>query len=170
MAGYCGVNDIDTGNVRVPRMFGNDETATKQRFIDQAADDINAAIGQVYVLPLSLGEGTPDALLLKKINRMLASGNLLLAAAAPGEDTVLHNYGYWQVKEAQKALALIIEGTILLSATKVPPDPETIKRVTGPAIINKDTASFVDGFYGSTGTQYPNGQSPWVPGRPINGV
>ena len=164
MAGYCSIGDINIGAVRMPRMLGNDENTTNQVFIDQAADDINAALGQVYKLPLNLEAGSPDALLLKKINRMLASGNILLAAASGAEDTTLHSYGYWNVKEAQKALQLIITGEITLSAALKDPDPKDFAKVTGPAIINKDDASFVDGFYGSHGSQYPNGQSrpfPW---------
>lgn len=140
---YCEVGDIDLGTFTVPRFM----TVASQ--IESASDEIDAAIGQVYQLPLNIPVGSPDAFLLKKVNSFLTKGRIILAAANGGEDSRLHNHGIYLVREAEKVISGIVSGAIKLESGTLLPT-ETVK--FGEFILNKDEDSFVEGFYGSAGT------------------
>lgn len=141
---YCEPNDITLGAIPVPRFM------TIEDQINKASDEIDASVGQVYTLPLNLPLGSPDALLLKKVNSFLATGRLILSAAGGGEDTRLHNYGIYLVREAEKILSSIASGaTILENAAQIVRDNEA---KFAEFVQNKDEQSFVEGFYSSSGT------------------
>lgn len=141
---YCEPTDVVLGNIPVPRFM------TIEDQVNKASDEIDATVGQVYTLPLNLSLGSPDALLLKKVNSDLAAGRIILSAAGGGEDTRLHNYGIYLVREAQKTLSSILSGaTILETATKIVRENEA---KFSEFVQNKDSQSFVEGFYSSNGT------------------
>ena len=88
---YSEVGDLLIGDMPVGVL------TSKQKFVDDATNEIDSYIGVRYVTPLSLADtdpstGWPNAiprhvrLHISRINNHLASGRLILAVAAGGED------------------------------------------------------------------------------------
>lgn len=163
---YSEVSDLLTGDI--PLGAGVDA----QKYVDQAADDMDAKLGWIYEVPIDL-DGDPLAdppvaplpnhqiLLLKGINNKLASGRLILTLDISGEDKSLHAYGHFLIKEANAELLLLANGTLDLSAPRVPqPDETTINRV--PGVVNLDEESLLTPFVKTV-----HGGVPWyaVPGE-----
>lgn len=146
MSAYCAPSDVSTGNVPLPRKLGS-ESVVKQHYIEKAADDIDGKLGAIFELPLAYEEGSFEALWLKRVNKYLAIGQLVIDAAAGGEDTQLHAYGFHHLREANKALDDALAGKVFLSFNKREGDPSDSD--TGPSILNKEPASYVDSFYQS---------------------
>lgn len=133
----------------------------KQKFIDQAAEDIDAKLGWIYELPIKLalpeGELRPadpdnwtrlplhEQLLLKGINNKLASGRLILTIDVAGEDSKLQAYGYFLVQEANAELMALANGEIYLSAIRYDPGDQVIRDVI-PSVKNQDEESLLLGF------------------------
>jgi hypothetical protein len=129
-----------------------------QAYFDDAADEIDAAIGLVYETPVTVAADggslpRPVSLILKRINRYLASGRYIMAVASAGEDSGVHAYGMSLVREAQAALAQIAEGGNELDA-KRHNNPDQARRA--PGILNKDSRSNVDDFYDAYTSNQPN--------------
>lgn len=126
----------------------------KQKFVDDAADEMDSKLGWLYSLPLSpegvepLGtwEDLPahQVLTLKQINNRLASGRLILAIALPGEQNTLHAYGYSLVQQALADLMQLANGVVELDANKLAPASEFTSRA--PSITNPDSESLLAGF------------------------
>lgn len=118
-------------------------------FIEDAADEIDAALGWTYQTPFDItpsgAMAEPAKILIKRISNYLASGRAILAVDAGGEDTALHAYGLRLVNEGLGWLQQIATGQVPLINAPVLPgqEPET----TGPVIVNYDEASAVDAFY-----------------------
>lgn len=146
MTAYCATADLLTGNIPTPAALSPD------KYVQDAADEIDSKIGFVYETPVNIADDPanpvvrPVRLLLKRINVMLASGRLLMAAAASGEDKTLHAYAKSLVDNAELALEAIFDGTILLEGA-VELNPPTDASHRGPLIASKDTSSAVDDFY-----------------------
>lgn len=143
---YCAPEDVFLGDLDVPRYTSVEE------WVQRAADEINATIGQVYRLPLDLNTANPanaaDLLLLKKINSYLATGRIILSSAAGGEDNQIHAYGKHLIDAALRELALIRNGSSVIEAGVQIDSSKT----RGPLISNRDAVSYVDEFFGSNGT------------------
>jgi len=150
MTAYSAVTDLLTGNIPVPAYL------TPQKFVDDAADEIDSKIGFLYQTPIDIvteydpesptSVPRPARLLLKRINNFLASGRLLLAAAAGQEDSQLHAYGWSLIQEATAALNQIASGEIPIEgAVKV--DTGDAAAVTAIIINNLDPESSVEAFY-----------------------
>lgn len=142
---YCEASDLLTGNIPAPSGMDLDKV------VQDAADEIDSQIGFVYETPVDLTQTTPAPLprpvklLMKRINVFLATGRLILAVDANGEDEQLHAYGLSLVREAQASLAAIAKGTITLEG--VPVLAGGVPEVTGPMLYNKDIESNVEAFY-----------------------
>lgn len=123
-----------------------------QKYIDLAAEQIDAKIGWVYELPLhpAGGVGTwqdlpeHEQLLLKGINNGLASGSLLIALDQGGEQTTVHAYGLWLIQQAQADLMYLANGEIQISA-ELFDVPDTVPNRV-PGVINYDEESLLLGF------------------------
>jgi hypothetical protein len=143
MAGYSATTDLLTGDLPLPSYV------SPQKFVDDAADEINSKIGFLYQVPVDLNAEavkTPVKLLLKRINNFLASGRLIMMLTQSQEDTRLHAYGYSLVADATAALAQIASGELVLELPK-PAGSETEIAVTAPLIYNQDAESAVEAFY-----------------------
>lgn len=144
MTAYSAITDLLTGNIPTPASLD------PQKFVDDAADEIDSKIGFLYQTPIDVS-GTslvprPARLLLKRINNFLASGRLLMAAAAAQEDSQLHAYAWSLVQEATAAVNQIADGTIPLEgATKL--DTGDSGAVTAVIINNLDSESNVEAYY-----------------------
>jgi len=142
---YSEKEDLLIGDIRLSPQYGD---GTK--FVELAADDMDAQLGHVYltpiVIPEDIPENRPSILLLKRINNCLASGRLIMDMALGGEDTVLNAYG---LKLYNEGIALLTElcgaDYTLVGAGKIP--SEDARENTGPQIVNEDATSLVEGFY-----------------------
>lgn len=138
---YSAVEDLLTGDIPTPAQLD------PGKFVQDAADEIDSKIGFRYATPVNLAQlKRPAQLLLKRLNNILASGRLLLAATASGEQNELHAYAASLITEAQIALQQIVDGQILLQDADLA-DPNAQVLVTTPLIGNKDSESNVEAFY-----------------------
>lgn len=141
---YATSADLLTGNIPTPAYLDKD------KFVADAADEIDSKIGFVYETPIDVSDTSevvrPAKLLLKRINVFLATGRLLMAAASAGEDKNLHAYANKMVNDALAALDAIFSGEIYIEgAVEInPPDADHVK---GPRWYNPDVESAVDAFY-----------------------
>lgn len=138
VAPYCTTSDLFVGeSVMLP------ETLDLDHEIASAADEMDAFLGFVYVLPFV---GLPDyqVKLLKSINMKIASGRILLQLYGDGEGTVLHAYGLRLLSEGQDLLMKLANGEVDLAAERVV--ATTLDAVRGPAVKNADEESAVDIF------------------------
>lgn len=143
MVAYSSTNDLLTGNVPTP------VSLDPQKFVDDAANEIDSKIGFIYETPVDMSLTSPVSrpamLLIQRISNFLASGRLLLAASAGQEDSQVHAYGWQLVKDATASLDAIAKGEIPLDGA--PKLPVADQKVTAPLISNKDAESNVDAFY-----------------------
>jgi hypothetical protein len=144
MATYSEVGDLLNGNIPLP------DYVDKQKFVQDAADEIDSKIGFIYVTPIDISDSSdvprPARLLLKRINNFLATGRLLMAVDAGGEDDRLHAYGWSLVQEATVALSQIASGEIYLKGA----DPVNVGEdaiITSIIVNNLDVESNVEAFY-----------------------
>jgi hypothetical protein len=140
MSSYCETEDLLLGNVPIP--------TTAAKYVQDAADEMDSRLGLRYVTPVILDGNVPaqrpGVLLLKRINTWLASGRLLMALDAAGEDDQVHQYADRLVREAMAALKMIEDGEILLPGAE-PVNP-TESRTTGPVASWGDDASPVEEY------------------------
>lgn len=159
---YCTINDLLIGSLPIS------ELVDKETFVDDAADEIDAALGEIYVVPIT---GSPLShhaeVLLKKINSHLATGRLITVLAIGAEDTSVQAYGLMLINEAMALLMRIAAGQIKLTgATTQEPDHGND---TGPGIRNRDQYSSVESFEDAFMRPYVGGvplPAPiWAPGE-----
>ncbi len=150
---YCTTDDVAVGDITLPRHLGAPAVA-KQKAIENAADEIAAAIGRVYKLPYNPSPDTSEHLLLKKVNWYIATGRLVAAAAANASDDQMNAFAMYHLREAQKVLDAIVSGEIKLrGADDLEKTDKELKLTTSPIVGNvyeEDTAiGRVTQFYGS---------------------
>lgn len=148
---YCDETDLLVGNIPTPAYID------KTKFVNDAADEMDSYLGLRYVTPIILNEADPEMrpsyLLLKRVNAHLATGRLILAAAAGSEDDNLHAYGQSMVNESLKTLAYLADlgNPAITGATTLEGVGE---HEVGFLVKNADTGSFVDAFYEVTNPTY----------------
>lgn len=148
-------------------------SVNKQKYVNDAADEVDSIIGVRYATPLDVSDtGTIPRyarLFIKRVANNLATGRLILAVAAGGEDNQIHAYGWSLIQTSLDALKQIADGTYDIVGAD-PADPDATTRVTGPAIAGGDATSGVDAFYGLVSVYQPPGPVPllvgprWEPG------
>ena len=112
------------------------DTINPQTFVDAAADEIDARVGNLYALPL-VGLAPHQLLMLKKISNNLATGRLVMATNIGHEDGAVHAYAQSLIDEANRFLSMIENGMYALGADKITGDEQS--RL--PATINRDAES-----------------------------
>jgi phage gp36-like protein len=171
---YSTVDDLLLGDMPVAVGF------SKQKFVNDAADELDSVVGRRYKTPLNVADDSPlprhARLFVKRIANHIASGRLILALAAGGEDQALHAYGWSLVKGALDALEQIACGDYEIPGAEPLPGTSEEAKNAGPTVKNVDATSGVEAFYGDPrGQSYPPGalgvdpypiiQGPvWVPG------
>jgi hypothetical protein len=141
---YCAEADMRTGDLRVPSY------TTKAQYIQNAAEEIDTALGHLYVTPFIISNtpaNRPTILFLKKVNWLLASGRFVLDVAAAGEQDNLHAYGKRMLDEAMKMLEDAALKKVTLPGTTPLAVPQGQEDYTGPHISNEDSESLVEAFY-----------------------
>lgn len=140
---YSEVGDMLTGNIPVG-------STSAQKYVNDAADEIDSVIGNLYVTPLDMSDPSPlsrpSRLLLKRISNFLASGRLMFATSAGGEDDQLHAYARYLVETATATLMRIANGEIFLDGA-IKEDIDGESGSPGPLISNVDFESNVEAFY-----------------------
>ena len=141
---YCEIVDLLIGDLPTSLAL------SPQKYVNDAADEIDSKIGFVYETPIPVDTFDPTprpvVLLLKRLNAHLATGRMILAATIIAEDEQLNAYGKRMVEDAELTLVHISTGQLLLdgvltSGLSALPAPHV------PMIMNKDTESAVDAFY-----------------------
>lgn len=150
MAAYCTDNDLlISSNLPIPSGM------SKVKYVQDAADEINLRLAQRYSVPVVFGTVEEQAkyaatsLLLKQLNTHLATGRLVMAMDARGENESLHAYGASLVAGALELIKQILAGEINLEGAKpVNGDAATDVGTSRPMISNLDPFSQVEAFYG----------------------
>jgi len=151
---YCAVEDLVVGNVPLP------STVDVATYIISAADEIDVKLGSVYATPIIPDELVSNSriaiLTLKNINAHLASGRLLTALTAGGEDTEVHAYGLMLIRNSLDALKALATGSPeLYGAPKLDTFSEGKRR---GGVYNVDAFSAVEAFNTMTS---PTGLMPY---------
>lgn len=152
MSAYCVASDLMLGPLGVE----GDETPrwlNVEKEIEKAAGEIDSVLGRVYKLPLVLPEGSADQQMLNKLNRFIASGRILMAAASAQEADSVHQYARYLISSAEKALQGFVDGTLFLD-NQTPSSSATQDYPSGPEIFLSDEGSFVKSFYGTGEAQF----------------
>ena len=144
--GYCGLNDLLIGDLLLP------EEISKKAYIESAALEIDSRIGSLYAVPVVIA---PDKVvqyqatisMLKSINARLASGRILMAAAATLELNVVHAYANSLVREAMSDLEDIRERKYILQGADANSNPSETFVATHVYGFTQDPVSAVDKFY-----------------------
>lgn len=156
MATYSEVDDLLLGDITL----GGGARADK--YVQDATDEIDSCLGYRYVLPLANTTPAYAKLVLKQCANKLASGRLIMALAAGGEDTSQHAYGYALVQEGMATLNGLCSGLIDIPGALLV-NPVAAGRDVGPSLGNQDASSGMDAFY--TFVNDPTSTSiNWAPG------
>lgn len=143
---YSTKDDLLIGNIPLPGYIDS------EKVVEDAADEIDSAIGFVYKTPIewavepptTVALQRPSRLLLKRINNYLATGRLILETAAAAEHSETHAYANRLLREANASLNAIARGEIVLEgAERIDQD----QQVTTVMIHNVDPESNVEAFY-----------------------
>lgn len=150
---YCALEDLRIGDLPSPTL------TTKEQYIVGAAEEIDAALGHLYVTPIVIDdappENRPSILCLKKINWLLASGRAISDMAIAGEADNLHALAKQYLLEASKMLEDLVRRDYILTGVELIETGEDAA-FNGPAIFNEDAESLVTQFYtGQRPTCYP---------------
>lgn len=151
---YCETTDLlITPDLPLP------EGVSRSSYVNLAADEIDMIISRFYATPvvfetLELEEKyKPTLLLLKHINIKLATGRLILAVDASGENQSVHAYGLSLVEDAEKLLDAIIDRKIILEgAAGNTNEPNEIVTARA-AVFQLDESSGVEDFYNLTNSE-----------------
>lgn len=135
---YSLVSDLLIGDVQVGDFI------SPQKFVNDAAAEMDSRIGMLYTLPLPLAS-MPGFVqtLLQLINNRIASGRIIMAAAAASQSRELNAYGATLVADGYKDLKSILDGSIPLDGAGRRPDGN---QSLGPAVSSRDATSGVDAF------------------------
>lgn len=136
----------------------------QQRFVNDAADEIDSTIGGMYVLPINKSLLTVrSTLILKRINNWLATGQIVCTLAIGGEDKAMNAYGMSMLKDARSLLLQVASGAILLEDAVLVEGEEGSR---GPRTVNHDAVSALDVYEDRTMRWHPVPPPPsW--GKPI---
>lgn len=123
-----------------------------EQWITRADEEIDAAIGNLYVTPISFpasSEARPGQLLVKKISSQIATGRAIMAMDAGSQENNLHQYGLFLLKEATSSLKCIQEGEVVLPGVQM---ISTEDLTSAPKVYNVDESSAVEDFFGNFNT------------------
>lgn len=136
--GYCEEEDLLLGEMPVSSFI------SKQKFINDSADEIDVRISRIYVTPIQLTTlNRISKIVLRICNARLASGRILMAQAQANQDDSLHAYAMYLLNEADATLEALEAGRLTLEGAEQHEDLQTI---AGPTIENLDKDSPVEAF------------------------
>jgi hypothetical protein len=148
---YCTTDDL-----LLDPQFNLPRGLSKDKYVQYAADKIDARLGRLYATPLMKDwtevqkqEHSPTVKLLKTINQHIASGMIICAMAMSAEDTGLNAYGASLIAEGDKVLDLILANEVYLEGADANPNLKKDNEYVGPrpASYVHDQVSAVEAFY-----------------------
>jgi hypothetical protein len=143
MTAYCSTDDLLLGNLPLGQVVD------AQKMTNDSADEIDSKIGFRFQTPVDINSlmasHRPSALLLKRLNAILATGRILVTLDIPDENDRIHALGSNYIREAQATLNLIANGSMELPGAVLL--NEIADQNTGPRVVNVDSGSLVQGFY-----------------------
>ena len=127
-----------------------------QKFVDDAADEIDSHVGGIYDTPLdTTSMDRASSLLIKRISNHLATGRYLIAATGLNEHGQVDAYGLSLVKSSLEALAALADGSVPLRGLS-PSDDDAVVPRGAPAVRQQDPESATAAFYDRiTNPSYP---------------
>lgn len=141
---YCEIVDLLIGDLPTSVAL------SPQKYVDDAADEIDSKIGFVYETPIPVETTDPTprpvVLLLKRLNAHLATGRMVLAATLISEDKQLNAYGLSLVADCELTIAQIAAGQLILDGV-TPGGLTSFPAAHVPLISNVDSESNVNAFY-----------------------
>lgn len=156
---YCSDADLlISADLPVPPGF------SKSKFVSDASDEIDTNIGALYKTPVQFttaGDQEKYAVtmtFLKQLNARLATGRLIMALDAAGQNQALHAYGLFLLKEVKAILDQIRDRDIVLEGAPINDNDPSVYNAPGPAIFQLDAFSGVEAFYAIV--QNPNIYNP----------
>jgi hypothetical protein len=159
---YCADGDLlITSDLPLP------QGVNRSSYVQMAADEIDMMISRYYKTPVVFNTAElqekfkPTLLLLKHVNIKLATGRIILAVDAAGENQQVHAYGASLVAEAMRLLEAIVNRDIILEgADGNSNEPSEI--ATARAIVYQlDATSGVEDFYAMTQNDFSNLLTPY---------
>jgi len=132
-----------------------------------ASDEIDMLISRYYKTPVLFGTAElqekykPTMLLLKHINIKLATGRLILAIDASGENQSVHAYGQSLVAEAMKLLDAIVERDIILEGADGNSNEPSEIATARAVVYQLDATSGVEDFYAMTRDDFSHLLTPY---------
>lgn len=133
---------------------------TLERFVMDAAMEIDSRLGFKYVIPLKFthivngsvtyvdpadpATYTPSYLLVRRLSNFIASGRYILAATSPEENVSLHQYGNKLLRDAEAILSQITSNRADLEIEEIV--TETNETPYGLLVKNRDPRSMVQAF------------------------
>ncbi len=157
--GYCTVDDLLIGDLLLP------QEVSKAKYITAAAEEIDARIGilyrtPVFILPENYVKYRATITHLRSINARLASGRILMAAAAALEMTMVHAYARNLVEGALVDIKQIEDRKyVLQGALENDNPPESYVSSRGYSYV-QDPVSAVDSFYNIVDPKHGNDRKP----------
>jgi hypothetical protein len=150
---YSDVDDLLIGATALPKGM------EPQKYVDDAANEIDSKIGFIYVTPVDISETSttkrPVRLLLKRLNNHLATGRLITALSSNSQRTDLQPYGASLIREVLAVLDRIESGDLILAGAElVAPEGDEELPTSGPLIFNVDAESNVEAFYDRIANPY----------------
>lgn len=140
---YSATTDLLTGGVPLSG------PVNPQKYVDDAADEIDSKIGHIYQTPIDVSESGPVSrparLLIKRINNHLATARIIMAVTASSQTLETNAYAERLLREATEALDAIASGDVILDGAVRVEGSEGV--ATGPQIHNLDPESYVEAFY-----------------------
>lgn len=171
---YCTSNDLFIDH----QMYT--DITEKDRYVQFAADSMDSKLGYIYVVPIATtGIPAHQSTLLKTINAQLATGRLIMSRSSAHQESQVHAYALYLIRQAEMDLMAIANGNVDLTAPRVNGEGDILGTLDDPATAdalartpsgwNPDATSPVTAFEknimsGSTESAY------WVPGDNIEGL
>lgn len=143
MTMYCEHEDLLLGDLPIT-------ADDAEKYILAAGDEIDAAIGMRYQLPVTVSHSSAAWNVLKRAAVLIGTGRLIMAHSSASEDMSPNAYGMYLLGEAKEILSSIRSGDMdLVGVTLLPATGETTVTDTGnaPTVIVQDSMSAVDLFY-----------------------
>lgn len=150
----------DPEDVLVGTDFALPSDDTVERFVKDAAKEIDSRLGFRYKTPLKFtrvvngsltyvdpddpGTYTPSYLLISRLSNFIASGRYILAATSPEENLAIHQYGNKLLRDAEAILSQITSNRADLEIEELPTD--TNETPFGLMVKNRERRSFIQSF------------------------
>lgn len=167
--GYCRVEDL---LIRTDLSLPSGIDA--QKYINDAADEIDSKIGTLYATPVVIPTDKQIAfrttiLTLKHVNAQLATGRIIMSISSPTENSELDAYGNYLVREANAVINKIANRAIILEGAPPNTNAPTEYAVSKTHIYNLDDTSSVEAFYDivnpSRGVTHKQLRGKFIPGE-----